>query len=298
PGSSSPRPPLRGRCCRAGRRGRSCWAAATTTTPGTATCPAPRSPGSPPRIAPPRRSWRGCAPGAPRSPACPSRRPRRWRAWTTSWWLWTPTLRCCAAWRAGHGCCTGIGWGWTTGGRARPDWRPAPGPCWRSRPDPPACEDRCMVHVIFHEPAIAGNTGNAIRLAAVTGVQLHLVEPLGFDFGDAKLRRAGLDYHDLAELRIHADIQQALAAVPESRVFAFTARSELTLDQVAYRRDDVLLFGTEPTGLPEEVMDHPRITARVRIPMRPARRSLNLANAASVAVYEAWRQLGYEGAGR
>ena len=155
-----------------------------------------------------------------------------------------------------------------------------------------------MVHVIFHEPAIAGNTGNAIRLAAVTGTQLHLVQPLGFDFDDAKLRRAGLDYHDLAELRVHADIEQALAAVPESRVFAFTARSELALDQVAYRRDDVLLFGTEPTGLPEEVMPHPRVTARVRIPMRPARRSLNLANAASVAVYEAWRQLGYEGAGR
>lgn len=155
-----------------------------------------------------------------------------------------------------------------------------------------------MVHVIFHEPAIAGNTGNAIRLAAVTGAQLHLVEPLGFDFGEAKLRRAGLDYHDLAELRIHPDIDQALGAVVGSRVFAFTSRSELTVNQVAYRPEDVLLFGTEPTGLPEEVMSHPRITARVRIPMLAARRSLNLANAASVAVYEAWRQLGYEGAGR
>lgn len=154
-----------------------------------------------------------------------------------------------------------------------------------------------MVHVIFHEPAIAGNTGNAIRLAAVTGAQLHLVQPLGFDFGEAKLRRAGLDYHDLAELHLHADIEEALAAVPESRVFAFTSHSDTTLDQIRYTRQDVLLFGTEPTGLPEEVMDHPRITDRVRIPMLPARRSLNLANAASIAVYEAWRQLGYEGAG-
>ena len=154
-----------------------------------------------------------------------------------------------------------------------------------------------MVHVIFHEPAIAGNTGNAIRLAAVTGAQLHLVQPLGFDFGEAKLRRAGLDYHDLAELHLHADIDQALAAVPDSRVFAFTSHSDTTLDQISYTRQDVLLFGTEPTGLPEEVMAHPRITERVRIPMLPARRSLNLANAASIAVYEAWRQLGYEGAG-
>lgn len=154
-----------------------------------------------------------------------------------------------------------------------------------------------MVHVIFHEPAIAGNTGNAIRLAAVTGVQLHLVEPLGFDFGEAKLRRAGLDYHDLAQLHLHADIEQALAAVPDSRVYAFTSRSDTTFDQISYTRQDVLLFGTEPTGLPEQLIDHPRITSRVRIPMLPARRSLNLANAASIAVYEAWRQLGYEGAG-
>ncbi|MGP9536918.1 tRNA (cytidine(34)-2'-O)-methyltransferase [Brachybacterium sp. AOP43-C2-M15] len=154
-----------------------------------------------------------------------------------------------------------------------------------------------MVHVFLHEPAIAGNTGNAIRLSAVTGARLHLVEPLGFDLEDAKLRRAGLDYHDLADVRIHPGIEQALAAVPEARVFAFSSRTEVTFDSIAYRRDDVLLFGTEPTGLPEEVMDHPRITSRVRIPMLPARRSLNLANAVSIAVYEAWRQLGYDGAG-
>ena len=154
-----------------------------------------------------------------------------------------------------------------------------------------------MVHVFLHEPAIAGNTGNAIRLAAVTGARLHLIKPLGFDLEDAKLRRAGLDYHDLAEVSIHPDLEHALAAVPGARVFAFTARTETTLGEVDYRREDVLLFGTEPTGLPEEVMEHPRITSRVRIPMLPARRSQNLANAVSIAVYEAWRQLGYDGAG-
>lgn len=154
-----------------------------------------------------------------------------------------------------------------------------------------------MVHVFLHEPVIAGNTGNAIRLAAVTGAQLHLIEPLGFDFEDSKLRRAGLDYHDLADVRIHPDLDTALASVPGSRVFAFTSRTDVTFDRIEYRRDDVLLFGTEPTGLPEHALEHERVTERVRIPMLPARRSLNLANAASVAVYEAWRQLGYDGAG-
>lgn len=154
-----------------------------------------------------------------------------------------------------------------------------------------------MVHVFLHEPAIAGNTGNAIRLAAVTGARLHLVEPLGFDLEDAKLRRAGLDYHDLADVRIHPDLDQAFAAVPDARVLAFTAHTDKRFDQVEYTPQDVLLFGTEPSGLPEQVLAHPRITSRVRIPMLPARRSLNLANAVSIAVYEAWRQQGYDGAG-
>lgn len=154
-----------------------------------------------------------------------------------------------------------------------------------------------MVHVFLHEPVIAGNTGNAIRLSAVTGARLHLIEPLGFDLEDAKLRRAGLDYHDLADVRLHPDLDHALAEVPASRVFAFTARTEVSFESIEYTREDVLLFGTEPTGLPEAVMDHPRVTSRVRIPMLPARRSLNLANAVSIAVYEAWRQFDYDGAG-
>ncbi|MCG7309110.1 tRNA (cytidine(34)-2'-O)-methyltransferase [Brachybacterium halotolerans subsp. kimchii] len=152
-----------------------------------------------------------------------------------------------------------------------------------------------MVHVFFHEPRIAGNTGSAIRLSAVTGAPLHLIEPLGFDLEDSKLRRAGLDYHDLATTTVHPDIEEAFAALPESRVFAFTSHTEHSFADVEYRDEDVLLFGAEPTGLPEEVLAHPRITGQVRIPMLPARRSLNLAAAASIAVYEAWRQQGYPG---
>lgn len=153
-----------------------------------------------------------------------------------------------------------------------------------------------MVHVFFHEPRIAGNTGSAIRLSAVTGSPLHLIEPLGFDLEDSKLRRAGLDYHDLATTTVHPDLEHALGTLPSSRVFAFTSRTDISFADIGYREDDILLFGAEPTGLPQEVMEHPRITALVRIPMLPARRSLNLAAAASIAVYEAWRQQGYAGA--
>ncbi|ALU40537.1 RNA methyltransferase [Kocuria flava] len=155
-----------------------------------------------------------------------------------------------------------------------------------------------MLRILFHTPEIPGNTGNAIRLAAVTGAELHLVEPLGFGFADAHLRRAGLDYHDLAVLTVHPDLDSAWAALVPERVFAFTTDGELAHTEIAYRDGDVLLFGRESDGLPAEVKADPHVTARVRIPMLPARRSLNLANAASIAVYEAWRQLGFAGAGR
>ncbi|MCD1145749.1 tRNA (cytidine(34)-2'-O)-methyltransferase [Kocuria sp. LUK] len=155
-----------------------------------------------------------------------------------------------------------------------------------------------MLRILFHTPEIPGNTGNAIRLAAVTGAELHLVEPLGFGFADAHLRRAGLDYHDLAVLTVHPDLDSAWAALAPERVFAFTTDGELAHTEIAYRDGDVLLFGRESDGLPAEVKADPHVTARVRIPMLPARRSLNLANAASIAVYEAWRQLGFAGAGR
>lgn len=149
---------------------------------------------------------------------------------------------------------------------------------------------------MFFEPRIAGNTGNAIRLAAVTGAELHLVEPLGFDLSEPKLRRAGLDYHDLAHVVVHPDLGTALDRLPGARVLAFTAQATTGFTEVSYQDNDVLLFGPEPSGLPEEVLTHPRVTRRLRIPMLPGRRSLNLANSASVAVYEAWRQRGFDGA--
>ena len=153
-----------------------------------------------------------------------------------------------------------------------------------------------MFRILFHTPEIPGNTGNAIRLAAITGAQLHLVEPLGFDFSDAKLRRAGLDYHDLAVVTVHPDIDAAWAALKPERVFAFTSDGEASYTEISYRPGDVLLFGRESDGLPQELKHDPHVTARVRLPMLPALRSLNLANAASIAVYEAWRQNGFAGA--
>ncbi len=169
------------------------------------------------------------------------------------------------------------------------------------------------LRVLVDQPEIPGNTGNLIRLAAVTGVELHLAEPIGFDFADAKLRRAGLDYHDLAVMTVHPSLEaayQALGvtsergadpgapgdAVPPSRVFAFTGEGAVGHTAVDYRPGDVLLFGRESTGLDDHVKADPRVTSTVRIPMMPSRRSLNLANSVSIAVYEAWRQNGFAGA--
>lgn len=153
-----------------------------------------------------------------------------------------------------------------------------------------------MIALVYYSPQIPGNTGSAIRLAAATGAHLHLVEPLGFDMSEAKLRRAGLDYHDLAHVTVHPSIDVALDALPGSRVFAFTTSATTAFTAVDYADDDALLFGPEPDGLPDDVLAHPRITAELRIPMLEGRRSLNLTNAASIAVYEAWRQLGFPGA--
>ncbi|MFN3287916.1 MAG: tRNA (cytidine(34)-2'-O)-methyltransferase, partial [Sphingomonadaceae bacterium] len=148
------------------------------------------------------------------------------------------------------------------------------------------------MNVVFWEPRIPQNTGNAIRLSAVTGAHLHLVEPLGFDLDDAKLRRAGLDYHDLAHTTVHPDFDACMSALGPARVFAFTAHGRRRYTDVDYLPGDALLFGPEPDGLPDEVLEHPRITELIRIPMLPARRSLNLSNSAAIAVYEAWRQQG------
>ena len=154
-----------------------------------------------------------------------------------------------------------------------------------------------VFHVLFYSPRIAPNTGNAIRMVAATGCALHLVEPLGFDLSEPKLRRAGLDYHDLASVTVHADLDAAWAAIGPARVFAFTAHAQKSFAEVGYRPGDVLMFGPEPTGLDAATLADPHVTAQVRIPMLAGRRSLNLSNAAAVAVYEAWRQHGYAGAG-
>lgn len=149
-----------------------------------------------------------------------------------------------------------------------------------------------MLHIAFFEPRIPGNTGAAIRLAACTGAMLHLIEPLGFDMEDAKLRRAGLDYHDLAHVKVHPDLSSLLAEVP-GRTWAFTGRTSTTYTEVAYQDGDCLMFGPEPDGLPQHVLDDPRLAGLVRINMVPGARSLNLANAAAIVTYEAWRQLGF-----
>lgn len=153
-----------------------------------------------------------------------------------------------------------------------------------------------MFRLLFYSPRIAPNTGNAIRTAAATGCELHLVEPLGFDLSEPKLRRAGLDYHDLASVTVHASLDQAWTALSTARVFAFTAQASTSFSDIAYCPGDVLMFGPEPTGLDARTLADPHITDRVRIPMLAGRRSLNLSNAAAVAVYEAWRQQGYAGA--
>ncbi len=148
---------------------------------------------------------------------------------------------------------------------------------------------------MFVSPRIAPNTGNAIRTAAVTGCELHLVEPLGFDLSEPKLRRAGLDYHDLASVTVHASLAAAWAALSPQRVFAFTAHATTLFTKVDYQPDDVLMFGPEPTGLDTATLSDPHITRQIRIPMLAGRRSLNLSNAAAVAVFEAWRQHGFTG---
>jgi tRNA (cytidine/uridine-2'-O-)-methyltransferase len=152
-----------------------------------------------------------------------------------------------------------------------------------------------MFRIAFVEPRIPPNTGNAIRLAAATGCELHLVGPLAFDFSESRVRRAGLDYHDLASVTIHRDMESAWQAWGNARVFAFTGRASRVHSDVEYDRGDVLMFGTEATGLPESVLSDARVTEQVRLPMLPGLRSLNLSNAASIAVYEAWRQIGFAG---
>jgi len=152
-----------------------------------------------------------------------------------------------------------------------------------------------MFTVILFQPEIPPNTGNIIRLCANTGCELHLVKPLGFPLEDAKLRRAGLDYHEYAEMKVHEDWAACLAALGDKRIFAMTTKGTVRYDQVAYRESDAFLFGRESAGLPPEIRESLPPEQRIKLPMRPENRSLNLSNAVAVTVFEAWRQHGFVG---
>ncbi|MDJ0496607.1 MAG: tRNA (cytidine(34)-2'-O)-methyltransferase [Acidimicrobiia bacterium] len=154
-----------------------------------------------------------------------------------------------------------------------------------------------MFRVALHEPEIAPNTGNLMRLTVNTGCELHLIEPIGFSLDEAKVRRAGLDYREYANVRTHSGWEAFLETIGDARIIAFSQRASLVYTNVAYQSADVLLFGKESTGLPEAVLRHSAVAERVRIPIGPQGRSLNLANAAAIGVYEAWRQLGFAMAG-
>ncbi|BCA31301.1 tRNA (cytidine(34)-2'-O)-methyltransferase [Pseudomonas otitidis] len=150
-----------------------------------------------------------------------------------------------------------------------------------------------MFHVILFQPEIPPNTGNIIRLCANSGCDLHLIEPLGFELDDKRLRRAGLDYHEYATLRRHPDLDSCLASLGHPRVFAFTTKGSRLFHDVAFEKGDAFLFGPESRGLPDDVRNALPESQRLRLPMRPGCRSLNLSNSVAVAVYEAWRQHGF-----
>lgn len=153
-----------------------------------------------------------------------------------------------------------------------------------------------MFTIALYQPEIPQNTGNAMRLAVNVGADLALIEPLGFELTDARVRRAGLDYRHLATTTVYPSLEAFLAALGERRLFAFSTRAARRYDDAAFLADDVLLFGPESSGLPEEVLESIAPERRLRIPMRPNSRSINLANAVAIAVYEAWRQLGFRAA--
>lgn len=152
-----------------------------------------------------------------------------------------------------------------------------------------------MFHVVFYTPEIPPNTGNAMRLAAVTGCRLHLIEPLGFEMDDARLRRAGMDYRDKAAVEVHPDLETWRRLVSPRRVFALTVDGGSVYTEESFSEGDAFLFGPESIGLPDDVKTLPWITRTVRLPMVPDVRSINLSNAAAIVVYEAWRQLGFTG---
>ena len=152
-----------------------------------------------------------------------------------------------------------------------------------------------MFHIVLVQPQIPPNTGNVIRLCANTGARLHLVEPLGFPLDHSKMRRAGLDYHEFAPIHLHRDWAALQTASAGGRLFALTTSGRHRPDQVRFQRDDWLVFGSEPDGLPVDVLAEFDDARRLRLPMRPNNRSLNLSNAVAVTVFEAWRQFDFEG---
>lgn len=152
-----------------------------------------------------------------------------------------------------------------------------------------------MFDLILYEPEIPPNTGNVIRLCANTGAALHLVEPLGFDLDERKLRRAGLDYREFASVTTHASLEECLEALGHPRVFALSTRGTTRHDAPDYKAGDAFLLGPETRGLPQAVLDPLPMEQRLRLPMQDGSRSLNLANTAAVIVYEAWRQQGFRG---
>ena len=152
-----------------------------------------------------------------------------------------------------------------------------------------------MFNVVLYEPEIPPNTGNIIRLCANTGCRLHLIEPLGFTLEDKQMRRAGLDYSEYATVTVHSDYQSFLDREQPERLFGLTTKGQQPYHEVAFQQGDYLMFGPETRGLPEEVRNALPADRRLRVPMRPDSRSLNLSNTAALVVYEAWRRLGFDG---
>ena len=152
-----------------------------------------------------------------------------------------------------------------------------------------------MFDIVLYQPEIPPNAGNVIRLAANTGARLHLVGPLGFSMDDKQLKRAGLDYHEYASVRVHADWKSCLGVLNGKRLFALTTRSAKNLFDSRFRENDAFVFGSETAGLPDSILESFPDESRLRLPMRPDNRSLNLSNAVAVTVFEAWRQLGFSG---
>jgi len=152
-----------------------------------------------------------------------------------------------------------------------------------------------MMNIVLFEPEIPPNTGNIMRLAANTGFRLHLIEPLGFQLDDKQLRRAGLDYRQVADIKLYGNYQEFLNSCEFNNLFAFTTRAQKTYSEVAFSPGDALLFGPETRGLPADLLDSLEGDKKLRIPMVSASRSLNLSNTVSIAVYEAWRQQGFDG---